>query len=629
MKMTPLQGDRLRAFAKSYLTPAVVKTIMMKIYDVNKYEILASDEIDTACTFFKKDEQRHYIIVGTNFHDYDLLQDEGDRQDLIMALLVHELGHTLFTEKDLEKVKTELDRHNLPFMFLNLCEDARIEYLIKKEIAHQVRQLYKFNWKDYHSLGNDKGKVTPEMMLFEMIYTEGSIVTQGVETPKVEEFYKRFLDAANTFEVIEIMLDWRDTFHNGLDQKMQSNIQNLQQMIQALEGMRGSANTPGGNKPGDGKGEQGKSDRSQDVEDALDQAMSSGEDGDEQKNDGKPRAGTGAKGKNLQDMIETSNIQENPQLQNQLIAASISYQEAVNAPEQRTDRPFKIEKGDNTTVEEASNSNKIFDPEDMVSESGIYKNELFDIEKRLQELRQNKKRSASTKKPSDRLNGRKLYSFFSNPGNTDLYRKKYEDHMEIQIPKLAIFCDLSSSMGGSPVISQRTIALALNRVVALQSRTEVHMIGTKVVGRQALHQTVKLPCDERMLMGMHATGGSEGIRNAITKNSKLIKEKEVLVFITDGQVHRNEISRELLAQHTKESAVTIGIYVGDPYYLNEEMHQWFDAVIVQNTALEVVESLVDMLRYPERLTRNRNAASSQGKAPAELQSESSKPAIKL
>ncbi len=116
---------------KEILRKEKINAFFMNFLPSEKVNIEISADIETACWSFIPP---HRIVVGNEKHH------SKRSENYIQSLLLHELSHAKWTERDFKKINIELNKRGIPFKLYNLFEDARIEYLFREETGK------KFNW---------------------------------------------------------------------------------------------------------------------------------------------------------------------------------------------------------------------------------------------------------------------------------------------------------------------------------------------------------------------------------------------------------------------------------------------------------------------------------------------------
>lgn len=582
MKLSALQLENAIGFCQAYVDPAVVSSVLMKVYPEERFRLMINPKLETAATHYDAKAEEHVIFIGTNYKDFDRVYSAQDKKAFVQALYLHEVGHTVHTDKNLKLISEICKENNIPFSLLNLAEDARIEYLIKKTMKDKAGMRYTFDWTTWMRLPEQNANMDPESILYSMITTENNKPILALQSKEVGQFYERFISAPDTFSVIEILKEWMEKFHKN-DPKAAQNAMNSLSATQSQ-----SQNSGEGKEKGTGQ--------NQDKGEA---------DSEEPSESGKPTS-KGGKDKNklndergkkhFSDMENSLGMEMDQEAFESMMASSIDYNEIIQMTNENT--PYKIETDfDTIVVEEASNTKTIFS--DKNPEGKFYDHQIKEIERLFRRLKKEKISQNETRNFSRRMNTKKFAYAKSGISAHKMYKEDVKKS-KTQGRKILFSLDLSGSMRGMPSDSQRTILIAANKIANSEKKYKIAALGTKIKGRGGLYQTIQLPCNERVLIGCDADGNAEGIRNGMENNKKLFKEADLVVFITDGNVHDGEISEALIRKHIRDDAISVGIYVGPERIPNPEMHKWFDTMIIKDNVVDAVEELVSFIEHPRQ-----------------------------
>lgn len=153
----------------------------------------------------------HRICVGGKNKYFE----GSDRARLAQSLVWHELGHALYTERDLVKVNHILEAVGVPFGVFNLFEDARIEALFREETGLQ------FDWLNFEDIAGTPGApISAGTLFFRAIQLEGKravylkiandpdLTKPGPDAQAVFEFWERAVACQSTMEIIPVVADW-------------------------------------------------------------------------------------------------------------------------------------------------------------------------------------------------------------------------------------------------------------------------------------------------------------------------------------------------------------------------------------------------------------------------------------
>jgi uncharacterized protein with von Willebrand factor type A (vWA) domain len=546
--------NKLNDYVINYGNPSYFKVLMMDILPPEGVTIRASAEASTAFHMYDARKKQHIIYLGTNHEEIDGLETKKDIIDYSLSLTIHELGHAHYTTRDRDAMQQRLKETGIPFALLNLAEDARIEKLMKDLTKKMGGGELFFDWERWLKTPEGKADMSAEAILFAIINTEDTKPIYAPKANRVSEYYVRFISAKDTFEVIDILVEWRDEFHpkeknnkkneeeqqQQQSQSMQNSLQNLENAITEINPRRGNGDNP-----------------------AL---------------------------RNLEDMANSMMSQEEIEnLIDELESSSMSVEDG-HKPEADKQAPAQ-DKGKNNTIMECSNTDTIFNQNGKKGE--IFVDEYNDIMTNLKKMKQESKKTIETREPSREINARRLGLIKNNPNTTKLYKKKVVESNK-KGKSILLVLDLSGSMNGAPIDAQRTIALACNELARKNKRLAIDMMGSKTMGGKSLYQVVTLPSNSDALMSISA-GGNEGIAYALQKNTSLLKKKDAIVFITDGHLDSKEISKEHIGKYLSPKTKTIGLYVGREKSFNEDMKEWFDYTINATSVSAAVEQMVSVI----------------------------------
>lgn len=613
----------LERFSKDYIIPAAAMGVNLDLLTGDKYEVWAKPDISTACTYFDHDKNRHVIFIGSMLEEGWLNTEKDiDRARLVEMLLFHEVGHVLYSDKNDEEILKKLKEKKVPHRLWNLGEDVYIEAKLRKKIGDEIGRPYYLGRDRWTKYANEGPNMPPEAILFNFLNSEGKKQISGMLAFRVEDYFYRLCDAKDTFEVIDIMGEWINEFHDPKQKQQQQGPGQPQQgqgQSQQQQGEEG--------KEGEKFGNQSSEAAMDKLEESLGEGMgnSKSEDDPSQEdvfNQGESQE-AGMSGNESGEEHGIAN-QSNPQ------AKSLRDQEKMIGQDGREltldemkegallvtggDRPspmmegktkFKLDNSEQTkTIASASTTEKIF-KHNKGSKPEYFKSAIKKIVSLLSKIKdESKSQKYATRKPSNKLNTKGIPGLKTNPGSTKLYKRKREQKNELRDKKITFILDLSSSMSGLPVKNQRTLLLAANRLAKKFNKLDIVALGAMIGGgyRQGTYQTIKLPANEDDLVAIQATGGTGGIANALKENKSLFKQQDIAVFITDGYVIPQEVSKKYVGEYFSKECVFLGAYMGAANTANPIMkkEEWFDHLIEGEDIVEVVEQLVEHINNPQK-----------------------------
>lgn len=189
----------------------------------SKYSIRIRKNFNTACWSFRPP---HHIFIGDGVLENvksNLFEPVHDVDYYIGSYLYHEVGHSLFTERDLKSVNSFLNRKNMTFRMLNLFEDARIEHLMREKTNRA------FLWHQYEDLTEVNLEI-PLSQYFFLIQNEYSLLGEDAKSAFIEEhgidtritdFYMQTLTCSDTWAVVDVMEEWLKVFPQPLNDLLQ------------------------------------------------------------------------------------------------------------------------------------------------------------------------------------------------------------------------------------------------------------------------------------------------------------------------------------------------------------------------------------------------------------------------
>jgi hypothetical protein len=181
-----------------------------KLDPSHKYELrVKEDSREAAWTFYPP----HTIYIGDRSIELCKSESVEAKDYFIASLVTHEVGHSLYTSRNLRDVNVRLSRKSVSLSLWNLFEDARIE--------HKIRRTFNrpFNWRELQQEPDrSKGKV------FEFAHLVWSENNSPDGDPRIQEYYDRCIDARTSFDVIDICEEFVKEFGQELgDHKERSN----------------------------------------------------------------------------------------------------------------------------------------------------------------------------------------------------------------------------------------------------------------------------------------------------------------------------------------------------------------------------------------------------------------------
>lgn len=560
--LTQEEKEYLQNFVISFADPALMRALVMDVLPDETVSVNATYGVETAFHYFDKNLKEHKIYIGTN---YDKLNDSLNSRDeikqYVLALLIHELGHANFTNLDGKRINEICQAERIPFQLWNTAEDARIEIKMRQLIIDKIDVNYMFGWEKWLPNPEESADMSPEAILLTMINCENTRPVNAIRAKRVGQYYTRFVNAADSFEIIDILKEWRDEFYPP---------------------SMGVSNTMGKGTPGTTgmNGLEGSMEAMlnalQEADNQIAQALGNGE--------GLPIPGaSGDASTALACLNGDIDIQALEQIS---VSVADAVKEHIEASEQ-----FRC-KGNfgDITIEEASNTDTIFKGTPRAYLDDEYKIVL----KHFNKILSPSETYRAQRTPTRTLNIKSLGLTKSSPNTQNIYKRK-EINKHEKGKRILFVLDLSGSMGGYAADSQRTIALAANEL-AKKTKYSIDLIGTKVIKGKSLHQAISLPVEEKNILAINANGSAEGIADAVTSSKKFFNSKDVVIFVTDGDIHDKEVNKKFFEKHIQAGTMSVGMYVGKSGH-NEEMEKWFNFFINETRVSDAIEKLVHLVMH--------------------------------
>ena len=549
------KGDRQKTieiveYVKKYISSNFAKASVYELYkDGFDYEHYFSPDVSTAYCF-PKDERTYQIVIGMLQDFKDKLLTEKDKIKANEALLFHELGHTLFTTDDNDRLNEFLQKNKIPRSFWNLAEDARIEHLIREHFFRKFRKIYRFEFSKFLDTGEIVPSSTPEHLLFAYVNTENTERFVHPLDDEVYDFYRKFIHAKDSFEVAKICVDWKKRFHPYDDMEMANNLQQLIALLNDLNSEDGS-NSLSQMRFGD------IAENQEEIQGAIDQAI---------------------------------NIEDIPEIE-------MNLEIATSPSSLLTDIP-----GGGKIVEKESTVEDIFDEKKAVP-AMIDFNEVKRIENFLKEIKAESRKKRNSNSPSNKLNTKRLARVATDPNSGKLYKREKGTKLDVlKNKKIKIFLDISGSMEGKPEQFQKTLLVALNRLAKATKGLHITVTASRSLHKSEF-QTIALPINEKMLIG-YECNGSEGLKANVDfvkkNNPNVFKKTDLVMFITDGYWYDGKISRKDIKKDMKSNALLLGVYCGNEKFSDSNKNV-FDKVIEGKDIVETVKEMVKAINNPSKI----------------------------
>lgn len=154
---------------------------------------------NTACWAWERTIGKHRVFVGDKVLS-KLVSRKDDAEAYVQSYLFHELAHARWTTRAMLELSEWCNKNKIPFMLLNLFEDARIESRWREDTGR------KFDWLAFE----EPPAINDELSaFFHMIQAEGPLTGQkGKLYTAARKFYRRICKADNTEALKPMLKEW-------------------------------------------------------------------------------------------------------------------------------------------------------------------------------------------------------------------------------------------------------------------------------------------------------------------------------------------------------------------------------------------------------------------------------------
>jgi hypothetical protein len=529
----PVPKARRYNISDSFFNRAIKDAIHDSIFSPvslnEKHDVSLKPKFDTACWAYLPP---HRIYIGTDLFEKRMVKaglTEAQQAKYIANHYHHELGHALFTERNMKRIQAELKAMDCAFSLYNLFEDAYMEDRYRREAE------YRFEWLTLEDLDFNP---RPESLLFALIQAEGDVTvvekrlcTWKPEQPKVAPGDPMAMLAAlfsatpaDTREQLEALLPRVVEYYRRIIAVTQS----MQLMPILKEWLAEFGQPPA--MPNGGAGG-GMSDLEQSAqlmtdEKALEEFEQDVEEIKGGKSDDEPG---GAKGK-----AEPNADDKAIAKKGNLLGA---YGRAVDASR---------------------------------AEALAAKFKKFFAEKT---------RVVSTRTPQRRVSARHFA----------LDRAPYR-RTEIEgrgAKRIFLVIDCSGSMGGFHIEEAKILVLALS-LLARQGFIEGHVA---LSGNQhgPTWELFKLPMAQDIISRIGNHGGGEGLEYTMRDHLKLLQDADFTFVYTDGQITDQPIDKSFFHRY---GVYTWGLYAGTRQDFLEKLMVYFDKAILRPSVEALVDAML-------------------------------------
>ena len=513
-----------------------------------KYVISIKKNFDTAAwTCIKKGrEYINYIYIGDKAMQ---MANSLERRDhFIKDLMYHEVGHSLYTDKNLSYIDSALKPHNVPFELFNLFEDCRMENRVSTDLSHN------FHWiKNVKPEYFGYAHTHPESLLLSIksyagikeeptkAYLEQSdnefvpLITAEFNAKRIYKYYQRIVACKESLDLLPILIDWRNEFTTDEEKALEELINRLKELSKHI----------------------------------AQQILDDGVNLDEESS-----------------LKELSDLQ----LSQELSDDSISKEEfdkdgqvVVQSKEQSNSKDLaKGSKHDDNfecntqSIEEFSSTNLLSMVEEYADD---YERDVVKkITPKFERALEDKHRKIATTRPSKRFHSRNLVL-----GREKIFKRK--DEMSLTRKDVALIYDCSGSMG-MIMKELKVIAAVFNKLVQSGKATG-HLILSSSTG----YQTFKFPVhNEEVIDKMAAAYSSEGINQTMHHTTPLLRNADLVFVVTDGDICDEPVDKQFFL---KQGIDPIGLYIGEEAV---NLSRWFRRYVCRLTMEALVDELVRKLK---------------------------------
>jgi len=565
---------------KKETNEAYLDALIEGILDKIPYTVRVRKNYRTACWTFRNG--RHYIFVGDALHRMlGRALQRGD-EEYIHSFFQHELGHSLFTERDLRSLDQALKSEGIPFRLYNLFEDARIEERMR-QITGRL-----FGWSRFEKIGvSDK----PGALLFAIIQQDGD--TTGLEDSaifeRVYDYYMRAVSASDSWALIPIIKEWLEEFGAKSAETLKEDIREAQEAA-------GDENEDGSSEQEDGESVGQTDEGNQESNDSEETDPDVGNESEEDDGDAEPETDADQELADEGAETEPSEEENDTPLNLEDLQLSMEMQEDDEAFDAGMDESEDIESL------EALSGGKPLSDEDCIETGTVVISECsngtvrvegrfvdWDREeaKRLtgefKKLFRGRKVMQNTRRPTRRLNLRDLsIGKFDQP-----FREKNMTAKETK--RVCIIVDCSRSM--EKIMPDMKVVLDIFSRLAESGHVEGHVVLSGVHRSIAKAETLKLPLSIGTIGEIDGIYGAEGLDNAFRMATPLMREADWNIVLTDGRINDNCIDRNY---YRSIGIRTYGIYIGDEDYA--DLSRWFDYQIIEPGPKQIADKMLRLLK---------------------------------
>ncbi len=545
--MTPAKGKRSAGssssprryelsdkFFEEAIREAIGDSLFSPVSLGERHEVKLKPNFDTACWAYLPP---HRIYIGKDLFEKRILKAGLSvvlQQKYIANHYHHELGHGLFTERDMRRIQKALKAIEAPFPLYNLFEDAYMEERYRKEAE------YRFEWLTMEDLDFNP---RPESLLFALIQAEGNVKTveAALDTwkpeppavdktdplfallglfasdpedtrevlkeklPRVVEYYKRIIAVRDSLQLMPILNAWLDEF--GRPPQM---------------------------PPGGANG--GMSDLEMSAAMMTDPKFADDFDKDSQ-------TASGYEGATPDDPLKDGKFGKNAD-------------------------------GDSNYKAEAKKGKVLH-----TSRTPVDLQRAEKLAAKFMKFFAEKTRVVSTLTPQRRVSARHFALGRAPYRRTEIEGRGAKD--------IFFEIDCSGSMGGFHIMEGKLIITALS-MLARRGHVTGH-IALSAVTDGPSWEVYKLPVAQEVIDKIQGYAGAEGLEFTLRDNMALLQKADYVFVYTDAQICDRPIDKSFLHRH---GVYTWGLYAGNHGSYLEEMLKYFDKALMRDNAEALVDAML-------------------------------------
>ena len=520
-----------KKFFEQSIRDAVRESIFSPVTLGERHNVALKPKFNTACWAFLPP---HRIYIGTELFEKPMVKDgltEEQQAKYIANHYHHELGHALFTERDMKRIQRSLKTMDCPFNLYNLFEDAYMEKRYSREAEYQ------FEWLTLETLDFNP---RAESLLFALIQAEGDIDVVKTaldawkpEAPKV--------DASDPMSALALLFapnpdDTRATLQDMLPRVIDYYLKIIavkesMHLMPILKAWMDEFGRP-------------------------------------------PPMGNNGAGGGLGDMQHSADLMTG-QVSVEEFEAEV---EELKSGSDDEDKPSAHIKG---KAEPVPDHKAIAKKGEVLgfSEHFLDMPRAEAIANKLKKFFIEKSRVVSTRTPQRRMSARH-FALDRAP-----YRKTEIEGRGTKRVFLVIDC--SGSMGGFHLDEGRILVMALS-ILARQGFLEGHVALSATNGSQSNWELFALPMAQQIIARIGTRGG-EGLEYTMNAHMKLLQESDYVFVYTDGQITDKKIDKASFHRH---GVYTWGLYAGETEGFMEKLMVYFDKAILRSNAEALVDAML-------------------------------------